>query len=819
MPKLRLSYRVGLSLSLIILTPFILYRGILNSQAGITLYPWGSDTLGHELKVGYLQQNIARGVLYPNLLPQWYLGQQMMRYYPPLPYYLIAGLSCIVGNAVAGANLFIVLCAVAGGLAWLTYRRWLGWLPALAGGILFTYLPDNVRVALSEGNLPRVLATAILPFALYFLLRSLEADARFRHRLALILCFAAIVLCHAMMAAIYAVCFMGIGFFLWLGRSVPLRRFILATACLVLGMLLSGWWLIPSLKGGITALDSTAMTEALAVFSIPHYLNPTVRVGQPETSYIGAALLLFSLFGLFFRVARNSYTITLTLTGLAGVLITTPGFNQVFNSLPLHGLLWPLRFLGIASLLLLLALLWSLSLWPKRLAIGASVFVILVAADGAGSLSLIHLGPLRPDISGVALRLASSPGWREATLDFSRLGSSPSMFFTSIGEREQVFGWAYQGASTARTASALNEAAQYGFSSYLRDRLDLLGVDDVVLLRDLPMVSRVANGLIQSGFHAVYRGADVDLYHRDGSPRAVVAHWPALGIGFGAQNLAYLFPEIILGTSTRVDDYTLAELSHYQTIVLSGFQWRHQASAETLIKQAAEHGINVVVDLTGSPPDPSARIPHFMGIWGEQIILGADPLQTQNGSQQGIFQPFSDGTDLWHTFILQGLQNEIWSSNFLGQHVVVAGYNQLGAGRVWFIGLNLPFHAFLTQDPLAIQILKEVIHPTSFNPRTYQVVPLQDYRATQNGYHFEYSLDTPERLLLPLASLDGLFLQVDGRLVSCQSLENMIVFDAPAGQHEVSIAFEQTWIYSLGWLASGLALIGVFSIFFWERRQ
>ena len=818
MLKRGFSGRLAISILIIALVALILYANLLSPQAGRTLFPWASDTFGHILKVDYLRQMLAQGVLYPNLLPQWYLGQQVMRYYPPLPYYMLAGLSWVIGNDIAAANWFIVICALVGGLAWLLYRRWIGWLLALAGGVLFTFLPDNLRVALSEGNLPRLLATAVLPFALYFLLRSLEESASFRYRLGLGLCFAVVVLCHAMMAAIYAVCFTLVGGALWLGRAVPARRVIFSVASIALGIMLSGWWLLPSLTGGITELNTSAMTEALAVFSIPHYLNPLARVGNPETSYVGAALLLISLFSLFFRSTRNRYTLALTLTGLAGVIITTPGFNEVFNALPLHNLLWPLRFLGIASFLLLLGILWSLSLWPKRYALVGAAVMALIAADGAGSLFLIHMSPLRPDILEISQRLASSQGWREATLDLSRLGSSPSMYFTSVGGREQVFGWAYQGARTAPTVYGINEAVERGLPAYVADRFDLLGVDDVVLLKGLPKVAQVYDALARSGFKLVYQGSQVDLYHRDGSPRAVVAPKLALGIGRGAQNLAYLFPEMILGASTRVDDYSLDEFTRYKTVVLSGFDWKKQSAAEDLVRQAAQRGVNFVVDLTGSPPDPWARIPHFLDVWGEQLVLGADPVDIHDGNINIALKSFSDGTELWLTHMLQGLQVDAWTSTYLGDPVVLSGYNQYGSGKVWFIGLNLAYHAVLTQDPGAIRLLADTLQLPASQPDHYQAVPLQNYQPAQNGYRFQYQLDAPQRLLLPVASIEGLVVHIDGSTVPAQSYEYLLAFDAPAGQHAVSITFTLTWIYLLGWLTTLAALIGFYLSFDWERR-
>jgi uncharacterized membrane protein len=648
-------FKVAGAILLIICAALLIYRAILFPPMGSSLYPWASDTQGHLHKVEYLRGNLDQGIFSPQILPNWYMGMQFMRYYPPLPYYLLVLLHYLTLNSISAANWFIMLCALGGGLSWLLYRRWIGLLPAMLGGILFLFLPDNIRVAMAEGNLPRVLATALLPLTIYLLLRSLEKTGTIWHRFGLALCFAVVVLSHAMMAAIYAVCCGLILLFVWLKRTTTLQRAVHAVLFIVLGIMLSAWWLLPSFYGGITNLDSSAMTEALAVFPLTDYLNPGLRNGNPEAVYIGLALLALSVASLWVYREYRGYTTALTFTGCFGVLITTSGFNQFFNALPLHNLLWPLRFLGIASFVLLLALMWSLHGWKNISPAVVFTVVAILAIDGSGSFFLIGLRPVDPDVDQISQRLSLTNGWREATLDLSRLGSGPSLSFSTVGDREQLFGWAYQGARTAKTVAALNEAIELGFPEYLLDRLDIFGTDDVVLLNELPNAEQIADGLQQEGYLKVCSGQRVDLYHREGHPRALVADWETLGIGHGAQNLAYLFPNLILGTSTGVDDYDLEYLLGYKTILLSGFDWHDRGKAERLVEQVARNNVRVIIDLTGVKADPFARIPKFLNVWGEQAILSPEPVQVFSPEKQYTLDGFGQYSQLWHSHMLQGL--------------------------------------------------------------------------------------------------------------------------------------------------------------------
>ena len=722
------------------------------------------------------------------------------------------GLTLIAGHAVMAANVYIVLCAFAGGLSFLLYRRWVGWLPATAGGLLYLFLPDNVRVALAEGNLPRVLTAALLPLTVYFLLRSLEKDGTRWHWIALALCFAGVTLSHAMIAAIFAVCSVALALIVWVGRATTLKRVVLAGVSVALGLLLSGWWLLPSLTGGITELNSEAMTEAQPVFSLVTYLNPTERLGNPEIVYPGAMLLVISAALLLVKRGRNGWNVGLTVVGLLGVLISTSGFNTLFNALPGHHLLWPIRFLNFATFALLLAVVWRAREARQWLLIPALLALALLLVDNAGSLHLVHLRPPRSEVAQTAERLPELAGWREATLDYGKLGSAPTYFYTSISQREQLYGWAYQGARTATNVAAVNEALEQGYAGYLVDRLTLYGADDIVLLRYGGNDVDVESVLAGAGFSPSYAGSELALFHRDGAPRAYVADWTALGVGRGAQNLSYLFPEIVRGSHSQIDDYTFEELSAFDTLVLSGFEWRDRSDAEELVCRVANTGTHIVIDLTGTPMDPWAREPRFLDVWGEHIALGPEAIVVQGNPVTYELAPFSAEFPYWQTHTPQGLDETVLYHDYLGNQSAAVGYRECGDAQVWFVGLNLPYHAALTQDPAAIELLEDVLEMRAGEPHEYTSTPLYDYRPTYDGYHFSYTLDAYETLVVPVAHHEGTVVEVDGSPARVLSFDNLVAFDAPAGSHYVAITVASTPIYAGGKVASGLGVLGLFGL-------
>ena len=318
-----------------------------------------------------------------------------------------------------------------------------------------------------------------------------------------------------------------------------------------------------------------------------------------------------------FPVRHKRFSLALTLTGLCGILITTPGLNQIFNALPLHNLLWPLRFLGIASTLLLLALVWRLEDLSQQAPWIAGLGIALLALDGTGSLSLIHLQSLRPDLLPISQALARLPGWREATLDQSTLGSGPSYLFTAIGKREQVFGWAYQGASTASDVAALNDAMQFGHLAYLTDRLNRMGVDDVVLWKGAPNAALTASTLLQAGFLPIFDGEISSLYHRDGSPRALQVQNTSPGDWASHTALCLsLSPNYgrrieIPGGYTRFRSLKVTQLCCWPALPRG-----IEAAAENLIRQVAASGRRVLIDLTGVQRGPVSAHSAFSGCMG-----------------------------------------------------------------------------------------------------------------------------------------------------------------------------------------------------------
>lgn len=160
-------------------------------------YPTGADTMCHVYKGDSLYQSIGQGDIYPLYDRFWYNGVQMMRYWAPLPVYVLALCQMFVGgSALQGYLLYVAMIFFTGALVWLCLgvrnNR-----PVLGAfmGVLWFFLPNNLFALFVEGNLPRSLSMVLLPVFVFLVYETMK-DKDFRRLKWIILVFTGIALCH-----------------------------------------------------------------------------------------------------------------------------------------------------------------------------------------------------------------------------------------------------------------------------------------------------------------------------------------------------------------------------------------------------------------------------------------------------------------------------------------------------------------------------------------------------------------------------------------------------------------------------------------------
>ncbi len=781
-------------------------------------YPWGSDTWGHLYKAEFLFGRLLEGEYFPQFTEYWYNGVQPFRYWAPLPYYAIALLRFVSADIFMAGNYYVFLCALLGGLSLLFFAGRIGIWQATIAGVVWSVWIDNVRVAFSEGNLPRVLATALLPLLFFLILRILEDRQNYIMAVSFVLLLHLAILCHAMIGAVYCISLGLFAFFFWVFGGCLLRDLSRVIFIIIAAVVSAGWWLLPSLGGGITNIDPAAVKEIVQFVPSAVSLNPFHRFADRETFYWGISLLL--VLGAAFASwrSRPPWIKSLVVCGSILIVITFPSARLFFLLMPLSHLLWPLRFSSFAALALILS---ALALYPFkdkivlpavdiRRVLTAFLLTMLLIADCYFSVRLLAYTVAK---SYVLLEgteyLQKVPGWRVATIDLSSLGSAPSYLFSEAAGREQVFGWAWQGATTSSNIMLLNMGIEYQYYPFLLRSCVLLGATDLLVKNDvIEEPENFSAAAIKAGYEHVVNIDEISLWHGQADhPYLVVKDDRTLAIGRHAGTLAIQFPHVEMGTSPYLDRYLPEELNKYPSIVLSGAEWWSGEKAEEILRSYISAGGRLFVELAGLPENVLAKQPELFGVYGEAVTLGGQLELLGSGGGNIVLEPFNlEKVEGWKTYVPQGLDEEILYFDYYGVDAPVVGYKLVEGEKVWFLGGNLPYHTFLTKDAGALRLLEDIFGIKS-EYTGEEMIPLRNYTAMDNGYLMQYSADREVDAVIPVAALEGMKVEIDGERRTYTTFENLLRMELPPGEHEIAITLERTPVYFWGLMLSFFSVL------------
>ena len=268
---------------------------LLLAGAGLALYlvlsgyePSGGDIWGHLYKSQEMYESLKKGNVFPLFSPYWYNGIQLFRYWGPLSYYIMAGLMFLTGGDLLLAyRLLAFVIFVVGGLPWILWgihenRRVLG----TFFGLLWFFMPEHIRIYFTAGNLPQMVTTMLVPYAIWFLWLYVRKKNNCA-AVGLFVCMTLMSFTHLMVTAI-----MGVSAFLYLLIdqiwNKDTRRKIFALIYMICGILTAGIWVIPSLKGGLVTSESgDGSVMSTLIYPLTTSLNPFKRLsaGNDSSTY------------------------------------------------------------------------------------------------------------------------------------------------------------------------------------------------------------------------------------------------------------------------------------------------------------------------------------------------------------------------------------------------------------------------------------------------------------------------------------------------------------------------------------------------------
>lgn len=790
-----------ITLTSILTVFFIIRKGV---------YPWGADTWGHLFKSQFLYEKFLNGDLYPLYMEHWYNGLQPFRYWAPLPYYVILFFQLITGgNILLSYYLFIIFIFVAGGMGWVVFgnalnRRNLG----ILLGILWFFIPDNLRVLFGEGNLPRVLATVIFPYILYGVWDYINNKSK----KGMIIVFVSMImstLTHLMVTA-----FLGITIFLYVLTyslfNKKIRECIQILVVAVLGIAFVGIWVYPALKGGMMDLNQSSVREVMKSLTYPikQSLNPFFREKHSiDLFYFGLSPIIISVIGLLFSNRKSKISFVLTILIFMG---TTKFLLPFLIKLPMSQLFWMMRFTPLAMAIFFIGLL----LWKNLRRKILIIFIILIFIDGIHTLNIVGFALDKPQLSrelDMAVDISDS---RIGMLDLSIVGSYPSHYITYNKQNKkinQVFGWSWQGAKTANNIVWINTAFENGYYQFVFDRFLELGADTLLVKRDLIKNEDIfLNEANKIGYAKKNQTNNTlilkyPVNHRFGTK----VKYDGLGIGQYSSNIGYIFPGFEIGKSNYIDDYDIRRLSKYKVIYLSGFNYRNINRAEEIVRTLSKKGIKIVIDMTNVKVDLNVSRSKFLDVVAQPVKF-KDKFPVLNMKNEDIsLTDIPDEYENWNTIYLENLDNV--EGKALLNHQIINFLGSKENKNITFIGFNIPFFAVDTKDGNAIKILEAIMELDAYKAPDRKIVQI-DVIKTQDI--IEVQSEEPD-VVIDIASLDS-FKKIEG---SYSKTHNLVTIKDKSIKIRVFSPYilEGTILTFIGWFGFLGIYIAIFKKNFFRK--
>lgn len=709
-------------------------------------YPSGSDTLFYVYRADALYHSITEeGVFYQLWEPSSYNGVQISRYWAPLSTWVMTICQAVCkGDPYNGYLVFIGLIYFVGAVVWLRigYTHGRPYLGAFLGFIWFL-LPQNIFQLYCDGVLVRCMIFAWLPAYIMAIYDYFQQDRKYS-LLKIILYMFLMVISHVGYAGMVALATLLYIVFDRICNKTDIRKIVACIAGILVAMMMSGLYLVPSLFGGITSIDSS---QVMAGFFAPlsQTLNPFMKsydgssrwLFDYQSDYFGVVLFTLCIMGVLFARKRSKSGF---LAAFITVLLTTPVAYLLLVHMPGGSMLWMLRFLTIAICFALMSFLF----WDTMKKWLVVVFCVLLLIESVPSWQAITIYRNGETANERYDRLLG-----ETVLGTAKnITKQRAVFAESIGtvdadEMYMLSGYEYgdnnvwitqgqgvQSAATYTNLVQLNQAADDRHFLYFFDRCRELGNDTVVVSTkyfhpedDKEVLDSITEAAENCGYKLVEEKALGRVYHMDVDGKfGVVTEYSAIGIGMGNSNISLGFPSVKETQDPNISHYTYEELSKYKTIFLSGFTYDNKEEAEALILKLTENGTKVIIFADGIPTDRMTGAQSFLGATCQQITFNNGFPELTVGP--GRFDPdlFPMGYSNWKTVYVNGLDNVM--GTFVDGGKVVNFLGTKHNDNLIFLGINLFFHYQLTNDETVGIILSKVFGISPEDLPVRKIVPL-----------------------------------------------------------------------------------------------
>ena len=558
----------------------------------------------------------------------------------------------------------------------------------------------------------------------------------------------------------------------------------------LVGALVSAFWLVPFIadRGSAHFLKENSIEY---LFKLQSTKPVQIIFHTGPWSYYQGFLLYFAFLGGLVALRRRERRILgLGIIGASSLLLLLAlgyyGPLPELNRLPVLDMIPPYRWLDGLSLAGAIGLVLlgetatqRLPELPRKRLVGGLVVALLLLlplSDVRYSLNWLKSEEYPTDYVDTLAYIKNEglSGWRYFQWGLWSTQGSRIAYTPALTGKPILGGWYRQGDPSYPQHSRLNSAL-LNDPEFTARALRLYAVRYVLLDKAYKDTPKAEETLKAVGFREVYSSGRFLLYGWDGwkvlspSPRVlVIGDWPVdLGIPYERGRF--------------VDDY-VKKLSGYSVVILNGYRYRDVGVWFDLQEYVKDGGV-LVVNTFRSPDEEAKR----MGV--KSLIIKASGRVNLSSSvfNTSKFSGFHYKGQPWTATVYSGNLVPLLR---LG-NLTVLGYEDYGKGRVYFIGLNLPYHAFYTNNDYEKSLLRELLKPYLRVPElNYTVLELNDGRI-----RLRYSLERPSGVIVSENYFPHWEARVDERRIPVE--ENgefgLIELNLPAGEHELELVFRDSF--------------------------
>lgn len=763
-PVAALSLRQWLFTGIYVLCTVALAAAVVMLLKTYGAYPGGDDTYCHLYRADLILHQIENGNWFPLYDPYWYNGVEIMRYWGPVPLYVLAFTQWAGGSVFSGYLGYVGLLFILGAVGWLAFGRRLNRIHmGMFVGVIWFFLPENMKVIFYDGNMPRALINALLPFMICFIWDLLK-QKKPGNVLKLTLLFTVISLCH-IGTTIMLVAVLLIYLLIYAKVNKSFRSVGSVLACVITGILLSGIWLAASLHGsGAGGSGSNQIMERFFQNAFLS-LNPLPAWRGQTLFYFGLSLFLLCLLGC---ILGSKKTLPGFGVGLIIFFLTTNSAYDILSKLPFSSYLWMMRFVSMALAFVMAAfLLWKGLKKPVLL-----LFCLILLIDCVPTVRYIYSGEantvsveLKNQKRGDKLLLNQAKEithQRMAVFDLSRYGAFAPYYAAGVDRRvKYLFGAGWEGARTANNIVMVNTALENGRYEYIFDRCIELGTDTIVFVisqlqnenSDLEVLREAGS---KFGYQQAAIGEETVLFHKD-TPESfgVVTDYPYLAIGGAADEIALLYPAFEEGISDNLSDYTYEQLASYDMIYLADFAYESRKETEKLLEKLANSGVKIYIDMNKVPVDPQTNLQELFGVSVQSITFSNGfPVMCYEGEKYKT-AGFPEEYKEWKANYLIGLKETAGYGDINNKKLAFCGTAEIP--NITFLGYNFVYYTELSGDEAAEKLLNEILGIQTGDFPDRKIVPL-DVQYQRNKIIIT---STEENVNTTLADIPDIFASQD----------------------------------------------------------